>query len=180
MKVRGNLSLPERWHAQYVSEPVFGSRMYIVEAGRPNAPVVLLVHGLGESGYQDWWETIHGIEARYRVITMDLPGFGRSTVPHGELSPPRYARLLHWLTEQLGLDEFHVVGHSMGAAVALYYAGEYPERVANVVLVDAAGCSSNVRTSPRPTSTSSANLQFASMVPDSILLVASSYLLALR
>lgn len=131
--------VPERWQARLIDEPVFGSRMYLVEAGPEGAPPVLLVHGLGQSGYQDWWETIEELESDYRVIALDLPGFARSSVPAGELSPERYARLLDWLARHLELDDIQLVGHSMGAAVALYYAGTYPDRIDNVVLVDAAG-----------------------------------------
>lgn len=137
--VARNLPLPKRWRAQYIDEPIFNSRVYVVEAGRPGRPPVLLVHGLGQSGYQDWWEVIHALEPDYRVITLDLPGFARSERPAGELSPARYARMLDWLIRRLGLTGVNLVGHSMGGAVALYLAGEYPSRIANVVLVDAAG-----------------------------------------
>ncbi|MEF8833626.1 MAG: alpha/beta fold hydrolase, partial [Halofilum sp. (in: g-proteobacteria)] len=131
--------LPERWQARRIEEPVFGSRIYMVEAGPAQATPVLLVHGLGQSGYQDWWETIEALESDYRVIALDLPGFARSTAAQGEMSPARYARLLDWLARRLDLRDIQLVGHSMGAAVSLYYAGTYPERVDNVVLVDAAG-----------------------------------------
>ena len=131
--------LPARWRGRHVNEPVFGSRMYVVEAGPADAPPVLLVHGLGQSGYQDWWEVIDELESDYRVIAFDLPGFGRSTVPDGVLSPARYSRLLAWLTQRLELEDVHLVGHSMGAAIALYHASEHPGRIANVVLADVAG-----------------------------------------
>ena len=131
--------LPDRWQARLIEEPIFESRMYVVEAGPADGTPVLLVHGLGQSGYQDWWETIEALESDYRVIAFDLPGFARSTEGSGKLSPERYARVLDWLARRLGLEEIQLVGHSMGAAIALYYAGTYPDRVDNVVLVDAAG-----------------------------------------
>jgi pimeloyl-ACP methyl ester carboxylesterase len=131
--------LPERWEARHIDEPVFGSRMYVVEAGPAHATPVLLVHGLGQSGYQDWWETIEALESDYRVIAVDLPGFARSSAASGELSPRRYARTLNWLARRLDLEGVQLVGHSMGAAISLYYAGTWPDRVDNVVLVDAAG-----------------------------------------
>lgn len=131
--------LPERWQARLIDEPIFDSRMYVVEAGQADATPVLLVHGLGQSGYQDWWETIEALESDYRVIALDLPGFARSTAASGELSPERYARVLDWLAGRLELEGIQLVGHSMGGAIALYYAGTYPDRVDNVVLVDAAG-----------------------------------------
>lgn len=134
-----DLPLPKRWRAQYIEDPVFNTHTYVVEAGRPNGPQVLLVHGLGQSGYQDWWEVIHDLETEYRVVALDLPGFARSGMPAGELSPARYARFLNWLIHRLDLTEVNLVGHSLGGAIALYLAGEHPARIANVVLVDAAG-----------------------------------------
>lgn len=134
-----DLPLPKRWNAYYLNDPVFNTRAYVVEAGRPNGPPVLLVHGLGQSGYQDWWEVMHDLETEYRVVTLDFPGFARSGMPAGQLSPARYARFLNWLMHQLDLTRVNLVGHSMGAAVALYLAGEYPARISNVILVDAAG-----------------------------------------
>jgi len=134
-----NLPLPKRWSARYIKDPIFNTRVYVVEAGRPNAPAVLLVHGLGQSGYQDWWEVMHGLETKYRLVAIDLPGFARSGMPAGQLSPERYAHLLNWLIHRLDLTDINLVGHSLGAAVALYLSGEYPSRIANVVLIDTAG-----------------------------------------
>lgn len=134
-----DLPLPKRWNARYIDEPVFDTRVYVVEAGRPEGPPVLLVHGLGQSGYQDWWEVMHGLETTHRLVALDLPGFARSGTPAGELSPARYARLLDWLVQHLGLSGVNLVGHSMGGAIALYQAGAYPSPIANVVLIDAAG-----------------------------------------
>lgn len=131
--------LPERWSGKYQHNPVFDGRVYVVEAGLVDAPPVLLVHGLGQSGYQDWWEVIDALEHEYRVLALDLPGFGRSDAVAGELSPPRYAALLDWLSRERGLEPVRLVGHSMGAAVALYFAGAYPDRVERVVLADVAG-----------------------------------------
>ncbi len=132
-------ALPQRWSGTYYDNPVFDGRVYVVEAGPADAPPVLLVHGLGQSGYQDWWEVIDALEHEYRVVALDLPGFGRSDAVAGELSPPRYAALLDWLSRERELEPVRLVGHSMGAAVALYFAGAYPERVERVVLADVAG-----------------------------------------
>ena len=134
-----NLLLPTRWHAQYLKEPIFNSNVYMVNAGRENTPTVLLVHGLGQSGYQDWWEVIHALEGSYNVFALDLPGFGRSNTSNGELSPARYAGVLDWVITKLDLRDINLVGHSYGAAVVLYYAGTYSERIKNVVVADVAG-----------------------------------------
>lgn len=131
--------LPQRWQGRFLEEPIFDGRVYVVEAGSPKAPTLLLVHGLGQSGYQDWWEVIDTLETDYHVVALDLPGFARSPVPKSGLSPQRYSRLLYWLTQELDLGQTHLVGHSMGAAIALYFTAHHPEQVNGLVVSDVAG-----------------------------------------
>ena len=134
-------ALPEGWTATWLEEPVFNGRLRLVEAGPGDAPPVLLVHGLGENGWRDWREVIPELAADYRVLAIDLPGFGASSTVSREvpLSPASYSRLLSWLRAELELDELHLVGHSMGGAVALYHAADQPEGLASLTLVDVAG-----------------------------------------
>ena len=131
--------LPANWKMEFYLEPVFNSRMLVVEAGKPQAETVVLVHGLGQNGFKDWLNLIPVLEEKYHVVAFDLPGFGHSAVPSGRYSPDNYARIIGALLEDRGYDKVHVVGHSLGAAVTLRYASKFPEQVKNVVLVDAAG-----------------------------------------
>lgn len=131
--------LPPGWEATYMHEPVFDSRMYVLEAGARNEPTVLLLHGLGATAGEDWHRVVAALDDDYRVVVPDLPGFGRSQVPATTLSPERYAAMLDWLIERLGLRPVHLVGHSMGGAIALYYASEHPGSVAQLVVADTAG-----------------------------------------
>lgn len=131
--------LPSEWTLERVREPVFGSEMLVVEAGAARATTVLLVHGLGQSGFTDWMPVLPQLARRFHVIAVDLPGYGYSDSPLGKYSPTNYARLLHWLLAHRAKGAAIVVGHSMGAAVALRLASEYRAAVAKLVLVDAAG-----------------------------------------
>lgn len=131
--------LPERWEGHYLEEPVFGGRVFVVEAGSRNAPPVFLVHGLGQNGLRDWREVIMALEGDHRVVALDLPGFGRSPTPSGPLSPERYANLLAWLMERLEVDKAHLVGHSMGGAISIYFAAHYPTKVKDLFVADVAG-----------------------------------------
>lgn len=130
---------PPGWSISFLQEPEFDSRMFVLEAGDPDDPAVLLVHGLGEVASDDWRGTIAALQDDYHVIAPDLPGFGRSDVPQGPLTPARYARALRWLVRSLELESVRLVGHSMGGAIALYYASEYPEDLEHLVVVDSAG-----------------------------------------
>jgi pimeloyl-ACP methyl ester carboxylesterase len=136
---RGGPERPDRWRARTLDEPIFGSELFVVEAGSPDQPTVLLVHGLGQNGYRDWWPVIQRLEADHHVVALDLPGFGRSSTPAGPLSPDRYARLLGWLTAHMDLEDVNLVAHSMGAAIAVYHASRDQGRIDNVVLADVAG-----------------------------------------
>ena len=131
--------LPAGWTGHRLNEPVFESELYVVEAGRGNGPTVVLIHGLGQNGLLDWWHTIEALADDHHVVALDLPGFGRTTGARGQLTPARYARLLSWLIQDMALNNVHLVGHSMGGAVALYHAGTYPEQVSQLVLINAAG-----------------------------------------
>lgn len=131
--------LPPGWSAAFVHEPVFNSRMYVLEAGARDDPTVLLVHGLGAAAGENWDRVVAALADDYHVVVPDLPGFGRSQVPASTLSPERYAAMLDWLTGHLGLRPVRLVGHSMGGAIALYYASEHPGAVEQLVVANTAG-----------------------------------------
>lgn len=127
------------FQAALVPAPVFGGEVFVLEAGDPAAPPVVLVHGLGESGCRDFYPVLPALAARYRVLALDLPGFGRSTHDNQLYSPARYARFLHELLAPRLSQRFNLIGHSMGGALSLYYAASFPAEVERLVLIDAAG-----------------------------------------
>jgi len=131
--------LPGHWQVYWLDEPVFGTRIFLSEAGKPGAPVLLLVHGLGQNGMRDWISIMPVLEEQYRVLLIDLPGFGNSPPPKAKLSPTRYADLLHYVKPFFSSEPITVVGHSMGGAVALRYANRYPEDVSQIAVLDVAG-----------------------------------------
>lgn len=112
-----------------------------VELG--SGPPLLFVHGLSGC-WQNWLEQLPTFAATHRVIAVDLPGFGESEPPRGEISMAGYAAVLDRLCDALGITEpIAVVGNSMGGFVAAELALAAPERVARLVLVSAAGISSD-------------------------------------
>lgn len=131
--------LPADWTLQMEQEPVFHGKILTVQAGMEHPQTVLLVHGLGQYGFTDWVQVMTHLAQRYHVLTLDLPGFGYSDSPPGKYSPRNYAELLHWLLHRYSKGPAIVVGHSLGGAVALRFASEYPSQLDKLVLVDAAG-----------------------------------------
>jgi len=116
-----------------------GLRVNVVSGGKPGAPTVVLIHGLGQAASKDWLPVLPALAATYRVLMFDLPGFGASERPNAVLSPKKYADLVHWLIARHTTGQVFVVGHSLGAAVALRHSYDYPQQVARLLLIDAAG-----------------------------------------
>jgi pimeloyl-ACP methyl ester carboxylesterase len=104
-----------------------GGRLYYEVAG--SGPAVVLVHG-GFGDRRMWDAQLDPFAARYRVVRYDHRGFGRSSAPDSAYSPTGdLIRLL----DHLSIDRAHLVGNSMGAAVALDFALLHPERTMKVV-----------------------------------------------
>lgn len=136
----GAATASEPNEGRMVTEPIFDSEIYLERSGDPTDPPVLLVHGLGSDASQDWYRVADQLDDRHYVVVLDLPGFGRSPAPDSaDLTPENYARLLDWLIERESLKQVRLVGHSMGGAIALYYASQRANRLHNLTLVSAAG-----------------------------------------
>ena len=101
----------------------------------------LLVHGLGASGHSfvRCWEAIANVGARRRVLVPDLPGFGDSDKRRYRYTIPFWAERLLRLLDARGVERTDVVGHSMGAQIALWLGLHHPDRLRRLVLVSPAG-----------------------------------------
>jgi pimeloyl-ACP methyl ester carboxylesterase len=100
------------------------------------APSVVLVHGLG-TGDLWWTPTISVLAENYRVLAVDLAGFGRTAGQPVRLDVAA-DQLAAWAAA-IGLERAAFVGHSMGGLVTADLAARYPDVVERLVLVDAAG-----------------------------------------
>ena len=118
-----------------------GLSLRVVEAGMPAGRPVILVHGWGGCVYS-YLEMIPALaDAGYRVLAIDLPGFGLSDKP---ASPDVYtldamSRIVGETATRLGVDRFAFVGHSMGGAIGLSLARQRNTRVEKLVLVNSVG-----------------------------------------
>ncbi len=96
---------------------------------------VVLLHGLGSCG-DDWPFQLPALTPRYRVLTPDLPGHGRSTLAPGWPTVGDYARAVVDLLDGVGERAAHFVGLSLGGAVALQCALDAPGRVRSLTIVN--------------------------------------------
>ena len=104
-----------------------------------DGPVIVFVHGL--SSYMGFWERQLGaFQAKgYRVLALDLPGFGASSRPDAPYTPPWYADLIDAWLGQLDVQRATIVGHSMGGQIGMFLALDHAERVSRLVLSSPAG-----------------------------------------
>jgi pimeloyl-ACP methyl ester carboxylesterase len=115
---------------------VDGVRVHYQEAGDKHAPALVLIHGFASSTLV--WSNVFLklAEAGYRVIALDLLGYGYSAKPrNGEYTIAGQAKLLTRLLDTLGIPRALFVGSSYGGAVAATCALDYPDRVEKLILV---------------------------------------------
>ena len=107
--------------------------LHIADSGKGEKCVVLL-HGYLESMYV-WDDFVPLLTPSVRVITVDIPGHGISTV-QGEVHTMEYvADVLHDMLDALGIGKVTMVGHSMGGYVTLAFCSKYAERLDGLVLL---------------------------------------------
>lgn len=131
---RTTLQPPTRYRVHDV--PVDGGALRVAEWGPddPTVPTVLAVHGITASHLA--WAPIARACPRVRLIAPDLRGRGRSAGLPGPYGMARHAADLAAVIESLDLPPTLLVGHSMGAFVAIVAAQLYPGRFSEVLLVD--------------------------------------------
>jgi len=96
---------------------------------------ILFVHGMPTSG-RLWRGVIDRLAGKFNCIAIDLPGLGRSPGEPGGLSRiDTIVASIEDLRVQLNVDQWHVVGHDAGSAIAVKYAHRFPQRVSRLALL---------------------------------------------
>jgi pimeloyl-ACP methyl ester carboxylesterase len=101
----------------------------------PGKPPLVLLHGIGSRAVS-WWPVIDGLAPHFHLYALDLRGHGASAKPETGYLLADYAADLAAAIDGLGLARPLLLGHSLGALVALTWAGTDPERAAALVLED--------------------------------------------
>lgn len=107
---------------------------YAIEGNQDGEPLVLL-HGFTGTK-RTWQQFIAQASKTYRIITIDLPGHGR-TVAKNRVTMEQFIDNLYELTRSIQLDTFHLLGYSLGGRSALSYAIRYPETIQSLILESA-------------------------------------------
>jgi pimeloyl-ACP methyl ester carboxylesterase len=133
---RGLVTVDPHTVVQHKTTLVEGLEIFYREAGRPDAPTVLLLHGFPTSSHM-FRNLIPALADRYHVVAPDYPGYGNSAMPsvdEFEYTFDRLADIVEQLTEQLELDTYSIYLMDYGAPVGYRLALRHPERVQALII----------------------------------------------
>src|SRR6266700_708901 len=130
--------------AELQTADVGGRKISFAGAGE-DGDVVLLVHGYG-GDRNSWLFLQEPLAAKYRVYALDLPGHGTSAKDVGDGTLGVLADAVTGVLDALGAARAHLVGHSLGGAVALAVAARDPGRIASLTLIAPAGFGAEINT----------------------------------
>jgi pimeloyl-ACP methyl ester carboxylesterase len=115
---------------------VNGIKWHYVDEGDPNGSVVLFMHGLPE-GWYSWSKVLPLVDHSYRLIAIDMKGYGRSDLQDADYNWHTVASQTLDLMTSLGVDKFYVVGHDWGAVISSVMVSDHPEHILGYVRMEA-------------------------------------------
>jgi len=113
-----------------------GIRVHLAEAGPPEAPPALLLHGWPQHWFM-WRRIMTALGGEHRLLAPDLRGFGWTEAPGQGYDAETFAADQVALLEALGIERAHVVGHDWGGWTAMLLGILHPERVDRMVVLNA-------------------------------------------
>ncbi len=141
-----NFSVQSAAEAEAGAEPekiVVGGRTLRYLRRGQGSDVVLLVHGFG-GDLNNWLFNHEALAVQRTVYALDLPGHGESTKDVGAGTLRELAQALAAFLDAVGVSSAHLVGHSLGGAVALTLAAGEPQRVRSLALLASAGLGTEI------------------------------------
>jgi len=117
-------------------ETVNGVRLHYVIGGKPDGEIIVLLAGYPQSWFA-WRKVMPMLSDNYQVIVPDLPGQGDSDRPDSGYDTQSLAIMLHGLFQQLGISQYYLAAHDVGAWVAYPYVALFYDEVKRLALLDA-------------------------------------------
>lgn len=107
--------------------------LYYLENGDPEDETVVFIHGLG-ANHNIWYSQARILEGTHHIVRYDIRGAGLSSKPEGGYSLSTWSEDMVDLLEELQVERTHIVGHSLGAMIALHFALDHSDQVLSLVL----------------------------------------------
>lgn len=117
--------------------PSLSLDLFCFEAGDPQKPALVMIHGLGDEA-DTWRHVILPLSERFHVLAIDLPGFGRSDKPARDYTPDFMQGAILAFMDAMDITHATLMGSSLGAILAHGLALIHPERVSDLILADGA------------------------------------------
>jgi pimeloyl-ACP methyl ester carboxylesterase len=121
-------AVPVTHHFQEAPGAIIPIRWHYVEAGGPAKETIVFFHGNPES-WHSWHPQIEHFAPRYRILAVDLKGYGQGDKRPGDWCWENCAAEALALLNLIGVKRFHIVAHDRGCVLSDYLAGNNPERV---------------------------------------------------
>jgi pimeloyl-ACP methyl ester carboxylesterase len=128
-----------RVEVHYRTVQIDGVELFYREAGPPNAPVVLLLHGFPASSFM-YRNLIEQLAGQFHVVAPDYPGFGYSAAPSTQAFAYTFdhlANIIGKFTEELGLRRYALYMQDFGGPVGFRLASRHPHRVSSLIVQNA-------------------------------------------
>lgn len=109
-----------------------GTSIFYIEKG--TGPSLIMMHGLSDNSAL-WSPLLETFSQSYRTIVPDVRGHGNSSKPDTPYSIKLFSRDLQAFCKAQNVQKCHIVGHSMGAAIAQQFAVDYPKQVRSLILL---------------------------------------------
>nr|WP_240160052.1 alpha/beta hydrolase [Paenibacillus aceris] len=122
--------------AQVSFAHVNGVSLYyeLITSTRNSGETIVFLHGNGFDSSR-WGHIVNGLKEDYQILLVDLRGCGKSELTSGEISWDLYTDDIYALIKHLNIENFHLLGHSFGGSLAVYFAARYPKLVKCLVLI---------------------------------------------
>jgi len=129
----------ERWQAGMNEKSLDVNDLHFSYLDGSSGASILMLHGFG-SNKDSWNRFARHLTDKFRVIAVDLPGHGDSTSNlDDKYDVHSQALRLALFVDKLGIQRFHIIGSSMGGAIAIHYAHLHPDRVMTMGLISSGG-----------------------------------------